>query len=154
MSSFEQNIGEINHDVVVLCGSSGAGKSTFAQRIGYPIVSLDQEFYAANRNRKLGVRQFARKAEKAFKSGNPVTIDALNLHKQERISLLRLIRLYRREAALVFCATEYQECLQRQSARKNPQKPILLQRHSELVAKLNDKDLSDEGWDQVIVLEN
>ena len=147
--------------LVVLIGAAGSGKSTFAARhfAESEILSSDafREILAGDaadqRATKTAFSIIHREVSKRLAAGRTVVVDATNVEPHARRALLARARLAEARAIAIVFALPRTVVLERNAARAGRVvDPEIVDRHIErLEATL--PALSDEGFEQVVVLE-
>ncbi len=162
----------LRRSLIVLCGPAGSGKSTFVSSIVQhnhltptAVVSSDAcRLMLCDETRSLTQEQWAILQPNTFQLflaiigmrmniGRPTIADGVNLHRELRTGMLDLARKHEYPTALVVFDMPLEACLtqnvQREESRRIPEWQIEAQRKAldEAMPRL-----SDEGWNQVIVL--
>jgi len=146
--------------LVVLMGASGSGKSTFARRHFLPtevissdhcrgLVSDDENSMEATES-AFAVLHFI--AAERLKRGKLTVIDATNVQKESRASLLALAKKYHCLAVVIALDTPEKLCHERNAARPDRDfGPHVVRRHCSAFRR-SLRSLSKEGFRYVHVL--
>ena len=146
--------------LVVLCGASGSGKSTFAAQHFTPFQTIASDQCRAlvgddENDQSVTVQAFALLHEiidKRLEIGRLTVVDATNIKPQDRRSILAIARKWDLLATAIVFDIGVKVCLERNQARDDRTTPehAIRRQHKEL--RRNSRRMRKEGFNRVYTL--
>lgn len=146
--------------LVVLCGISGSGKSSFARDNFSPTQIVSTDDCRAMLSDDASDQRISGRAFDLFhwiiaerlRLGRVTVADSTALTKRARAVLLKLARENGRPAVLLLFDTDVNDCVKRDELRVQPVgRPIIEAQHAKFRKALT--DIQAEGWDEVITVQ-
>lgn len=143
--------------LVVLCGISASGKSSFARNNFLPTQIVSSDACRAVLSDDPSDQRISGKAFELFhwiigerlRLGRVTVADSTALSKRARMTLLNLAREHNRPAILLLFDTDIAECLRRDELRDHPVgRAVIEAQHTRLRQAL--RDIQTEEWDEVV----
>lgn len=131
----------------VMCGVPGSGKTTMSKQMeeGYGL-----ERFSFDEMRCFRLKEFVAPAIDILQKGKDVVLDSTNLRANVRKKILQEIKDFQCKKIVIYMNTSLEKCLQRNANRE-----VRLQDFTvESTYKSLQPPTLDEGWDEIIVINN
>lgn len=147
--------------LLILVGTAGAGKSTFAQK-NFPrnmSVSTDEcreILCGSRRNQKISEDAFDLFyfiTEKRLKNSYPTIVDSTALYRKNRQRLREIADSYQFSTTLIFFDLSLEECLQNDQGRTFSVGEEVIKRQFRSLQKAKEQ-LEEESYDHIVVLKS
>ena len=146
-----------DHSLIVLIGTSGSGKSTFARRLFPDIQVLSSDRIRAWISDDEGDQTVSDQAFEVLHLlvrmrlgiGRTTVVDATNVARSSRAELLSLARAAGRPAVAVVLEVDLEECVRRDAARtdRSVGREVIVQQRRLLDASMH--EIANEGFDEI-----
>lgn len=134
-------------NLIIFCGASGSGKSTLSKKLAKESnlarFSMDElKFFLHSDLLPL--------VSKSLENGESILVDALYTKLKWRKAILEATEKFQCKRTLVYVDTPLNECVRRNRGREN----ILPDFVIEDIYNSIEPPTLDEGWDEIIVINN